>query len=322
MKKLLLLGLIFVILSINALAQERIITGRVFDEENNPLFGATVCQNNTENCSYSDYQGIFHLLIKNNGNNSIFISRQGYKPQTIALIDSVNKLIIIKMLNDTAQKQINEIPAQKDVSWYSKYEITYNFQYERIFNDFSSFESYFGSENVKFMSNQSSICNFEITGRYKNVSLGILFGFNNYEKPNDSLLMKFKHRQFALNFGYDVINSKHFRFNALLGLKYHKYYIVNSENDYYIPLNLYLSNNYIDINIDQMSGFIGCNLEYKTYELSYFTDYIAIGFFGGFIFKINEKPWIYSVANCLTSDSKINMKCFNFGINLAYCYLR
>ncbi|MEI6089020.1 MAG: carboxypeptidase-like regulatory domain-containing protein [bacterium] len=322
MKKLLLLGLIFFTLSINAFAQERIITGRIFDEENNPLFGATVCQKNTENCFYSDYQGIFHLLIKNKANNTLSIARPGYKPQTIALKDSVNKLIIIKMLKDTTQKQINEIPTTKDMSWYSKYEISYNFQYERIFNDFSNFESYFGSENVKFMSNQSTIYNFEITGRYKNVSLGILFGLNSFEQSNASLLMKFKPRQYALNFGYDMINSKHFRFNALLGLKYNKYLIVNCENDYYIPLDLYLSNNYIDISIDQMSGFIGCNLEYKTYELSNFTDYIAIGFFGGFIFKINEKPWIYSVANCLTSDGRINMKCFNFGINLAYCYLR
>ena len=47
-------------------------------------------------------------------------------------------------------------------------------------------------------------------------------------------------------------------------------------------------------------------------------NYWTVGVYGGYSFKINENPWIYSKRNRLTTGSKIHVENYNIGIYISF----
>jgi TonB-linked SusC/RagA family outer membrane protein len=83
MKKMFALMLACIIGVGNLMAQERTLTGRVTDESNEPLSGATVLVKGTKNTALTNSNGGFRLVVSQKGSLTLVISYTGKKTATI-----------------------------------------------------------------------------------------------------------------------------------------------------------------------------------------------------------------------------------------------
>ena len=71
------IGLLMSLCSIPAMAQNKVVTGTVFDEMNEPVIGATVRVEGTKTATVTDFDGNYKIEVPKNG--KIIISYIGYK---------------------------------------------------------------------------------------------------------------------------------------------------------------------------------------------------------------------------------------------------
>ena len=76
------------------------VKGKVVDEDNMPLMGATVLEVGTKNGVTSDFDGNFQLSLKN-GNATLEISFMGYKSTKVQVQNRNN--ITVKLLPETTE---------------------------------------------------------------------------------------------------------------------------------------------------------------------------------------------------------------------------
>lgn len=318
MKKLLLLGLILSVLNIYAFAQERIITGKVFRKPNIPLTNVQVFQPNSHNFNYTDKDGVFHLIVNEKLEKNIIISLWGFNTKTIA-IDSANSYYSIELTTDTMHiiSEINGVERIERGTVTSNYEeqellkkntLGYFVRFDWMFNDFQSFKPLLGENNINLLNKFEAISMFGLALKNHRFSYGLGFGYLHSTDSIEFLDLNLYNYQYALHFGYDILDSRDFTITPMVRLTWHIFNLHNSDNSDKIPFEQYLTNKELDIKFNQLTGFAGCNFAYRLYGL-------RIGIYGGYIFKLNDKPWVYSQENYLTIDKKIDVKNFNFGIN-------
>jgi len=186
--------------------------------------------------------------------------------------------------------------------------------------DFSDFESILGDYNIENMNKSGGVFTTEIAGTYKRYYLGISCGYDHddYNK-HDSLDIEFNTTQFGLHIGYNLIDSKRFLITPKVALKWNRYRLINSDNEDKIPVEQYMNERDLDLRFNQFTGFVGLNLSVKLYQFNIeHTDYWAIGFYGGYLFKLNNNPYVYSSKNRLTTNKEIGIKDYNFGFYISY----
>ena len=312
----------------NVFTQNNIITGRIFNEKNQPIFNVDICQKESKNCNFSDFDGVFHLLINENYEKSILVSYNGYKQIIINLIDTITKPLIIKMEVDIFYKAPNHYGTPNYKIIYhepsfrnNRFMFIASFQADMIRNDFGMYKSILGSYNTDLMNGSGVVANFEIAGTYKRCYVGFNIGFSQSNDNNhDSLNIEFNTTQYGLHFGYNIINSKRILLTPEFAVKWYRYKLINNDKDRQIPLQQYITDRDLDIRFNQLTGCLALKLSYKIYEPCLFSSgYWIFGLYGGYIFKLNEKPWTYSKGNRLTGDYEINMKNYNIGISFAFC---
>lgn len=88
----------------NNIQQGRIVTGRIVDEKGEPIIGATVMQEGTQNGAISDLDGNFKLDV-DNGNGRLRITYVGFETQNVAL-SGKSRLNIVMHENN---KVLNEV---------------------------------------------------------------------------------------------------------------------------------------------------------------------------------------------------------------------
>ena len=93
-----LLSIIFLFFFSNIFSQEKKISGKISDENNEELPGATIIIKGTTKGTISDINGNYELIVQNN--DTITISFSGYKRQNIAV---ANKSIINISLNQDVE---------------------------------------------------------------------------------------------------------------------------------------------------------------------------------------------------------------------------
>ena len=93
-----LLSIIFLFFFSNIFSQEKKISGKISDENNEELPGATIIIKGTTKGTVSDINGNYELIVQNN--DTITISFSGYKRQNIAV---ANKSIINISLNQDVE---------------------------------------------------------------------------------------------------------------------------------------------------------------------------------------------------------------------------
>jgi len=187
-------------------------------------------------------------------------------------------------------------------------------------NDFSDFEPIIGSYNIDNIKRSNAILITEIAGTYKRYYFGISCGYNSDDtNKHDSLNIEFNTTQFGLNFGYNIINTKRFLITPKVSFKWNRYRFINSDNEDKIPIEQYINERDLDLRFHQLVGVVGLNLSVKFYENNLmFTDYWTVGLYGGYSFKINNKPYVYSSHNRLTTNRRIHMKDYNIGLYISF----
>jgi hypothetical protein len=187
------------------------------------------------------------------------------------------------------------------------------------FNDFTDLLKTYNTDDLT-KSNATLILG--LTGFYKKFWFGLIIGISYLDdNNNDSLKIQVNTTLYELNFGYEILNSRNFRISPVVALKLYKYRLQNAPKSNIVNLVNYLNSRDLDIRIDQALGFAGLNLAYKLYNRHYkHSNYYTIGIYGGYIFKLNFDPWIYSSLNTLSSNKPINYDHYNLGFYIAVNY--
>lgn len=308
---------IFLLCEVAIFAQEKVITGKVTDNIGKPLAGVLICQINSINCTSTDHNGLFHLLIDEKHFPQLEFECIGYQTLTISNLDTISGLLKVKLPVDTLfNKFYYEI--------YPKRKLKYGFisfiQADLIFNDFGDFRPLLKDYNIDLMNKSSGIFSVELAGTYKRYYAGFNLGWaNDCDYKHDSLDIIFNTTQYGLHFGYNLINSKRLLFTPKVAIKWNRYRLLNNDKNKSITIGQYISERDLDIRFNQMIGFVGLNLSYKIYNFNLFSaDYWTFGVYGGYAFKLHDNPWIYSRGNRLRSSEKIKIENYNIGVLFSF----
>jgi len=314
--------ILLVLLNSSLVFSQNDIIGIVKDSNSVPLIGVVVCQGKSENCTLTNKNGAFQLNIDKNYGNSITFSYLGYKKVIINSIDTIQSILTIRLdfddilLDDLSKKGHFKIdPSLKYWGFVG------SFQIDMIKFGFDDFSTFLGNDNIELMNKTNTFTNWELSASYNRLQAGIIYGLSssgNYD--HDSLDMDLNNNLYGLSFGYKIVDNTRLVITPKVAVKLYNYRIVNSDKDRRISLNQYIIDRDLDVRFNQTIGFVGASLAYKLYKHNFIfsSDYWTVGFYGGYIFKLNDRPWIYSKRNRLIDDNKINVANFNFGLSISF----
>jgi len=189
-----------------------------------------------------------------------------------------------------------------------KFEYGINFGVDMIPYNFNEFQPVLKSYNTEILNLPITPLLWGISGKLNHFTLGLQFGsLINEENNHDSLKIKLIKTVYGINFGYNLIDNKHWEISPLVSLKWYRYRLLNSSKNDEIPLDDYLQNRDLDLRINQAMCITGINIAYKSYKYSFLPcDFWTVGLQGGYPFKLHDKPLLFAKQNKLTSDYKIN----------------
>lgn len=193
-----------------------------------------------------------------------------------------------------------------------KFEYGVNLGVDMILYNFNEFQPALKSYNTEILNLPTTPLLWGISGKYNHYTLGLQFGsLINEENNHDSLEIKLIKTVYGINFGYNLIDNKHWEISPLVSLKWYRYRLLNSSKNDEIPLNDYLRDRDLDLRINQAMCITGMNIAYKSYKYSFLPcDFWTVGLQGGYLFKLHDKPLLFTKQNKLTSDYKINYENF------------
>lgn len=300
------------------LLSQQVITGTVYTINKDPIQGVTVSQgnNNIDNATRSDNDGEFTLMVNSKDKKSIMFRFPGCVMVVITGIDTISHPLTIQMEADTSwYDNLQGYPPHND--HHKGYIITIGT--EVMSSDFSKFESKLGSYNTDFMSGLDATLNLEFALTYKRFLAGIGAGISLSDNlNNDSLKVGFNTIQYNLEFGFKLLNSKRLTISPLIGLKWKRYRLTNSDIDRKIPIETYLSDKDLDIRFNQTYSSAGLRIEYKPKKQDFEYTYLSVGVDGGFILPLNKVPWTYSRKNRLLTDKELGIENYFFRFFLAW----
>ncbi len=313
-----LLSLFLFVIIINCNAQDVIISGRIFDKNGIIINGASVCQQNSDNCYFSDYMGVFHILIdKNIESHAIEISAKGYKTFIINNTDTIVKSLRIFMeeSNENIAAKKTMISDKLPKSDKDKLEVFFSFEVGYVPFEFEKYITDLGLDNVDIMNDNNTISVIEMGFVYRRLYYGIEFGSNQDTREDmDGVDLELNKTRWGLNFGYDLIGSKRFTCTPNIALKLNRYRLLNFDASKQISLNDYVENRDLDIRINQLTGYAGLDLSYNFRIPSFgFARFYSVGVYGGSVFKLHNEPWIFSQRNRLRSNNKVKAPDFESG---------
>src|ERR1700748_2267162 len=99
--------LFFVLSAAAAFAQSNVVSGKVFDETNQPLAGATVTVKGTQKSAGTDANGNFRLTGLSNGTITLQVSFVGYKTTEKIVSVTGNVTVTVNIL--PAANDLNEV---------------------------------------------------------------------------------------------------------------------------------------------------------------------------------------------------------------------
>ena len=298
---------------LNIFSQEMIISGNIIDENNEVMPGVSICSENRNYCCASDYYGNFRL-VTDRKTEKLFVSFVGYETIVIEQIDTISEPLTI-VLKESAMGIDSPINSPIGVG----FGVMMGLRCDFINLSFDEFESILGKYNTDVLNRQIGTANFDIAFNYNRLHTGFGLGFsNNYHDDNDTLKIDLRNSQYALFFGYHLVNSRRWLLTPQFAVKWYRFRLINGAEDHKIPMEQYMSEKTLDVRMNQLTGFAGLHISYKFNLINtFFPPLWTVGLYGGYIFKVNNTPWIYSTANRLTTNREIDLKHFNFGITFA-----
>lgn len=309
--------LLMAALPLTSASQGTVVTGIVTDNRNVPIVGARICQVSTSGCTVADVNGIFHLLLEPEGEKSLNVTCPGFNPVEKVITDTTSFPVKIMLIPMYIPDEVftNDFPENGGTDVISRSSIGMDV----LFSDFSEFRNLLGSFNTDAMDY------FAVTGPEIGASMprfymgfGVGMGYS-YRDDHDTVAVDLNNTQYKLGFGYDIISSHRVRMTPMVSLRWLKYRLRNYSADKKVPLEEYLRDREIDLRFNQTIAIIGLNLEYLMYSgHAERSDYWSVGIFGGYAVKLNQKPWIRSDGNRITTSGAIRLQPFTAGVSISY----
>ena len=298
----------------NVFSQEYISGKIIYAEDGLGMPGVSICIENLKlrNCVVSNIDGEFRILKPTTQRETMIISFMGFETVTVENIDTIFHPITITM-NEGYWDGYRGGHREEywDDFWGWRFSLT--LQGDILKPSFNNFESLLGKKNVDSLVLGSF--GLEYTFIYRKFHFAFNHGhyFRNNVELDSTNTLKGDYRIFLLgtHFGYDLINSKRFLITPKIGVKWYRHRMINYDSNRKIPIEQYITNRDLDIRFNHLIGFTGFSCSYKFYEV------FAVGFYAGYVFKLNDKPWVYSGNNRLITDQKIKFSNFNFGMTFS-----
>jgi len=302
----------FVMIYSSVFAQDYIF-GKVIDINGEPLPGVSIWMGKSSNYQASDINGEFRILKPAKQGLSMSLSFIGYETVEIENIDTVFYPITITM---------EESPMFLEQPSRNYFGFVASVQVDALYHSFNNFESVLEKENIDNLNQLNANTNFDYALWYKGFYYALNFGFNSndYVKLDSINGRKGDYRTFLLgsHFGYNIINSERFLITPKIGIKWYRYRMINYDTERRITMEQYISEKDLDIRFNHLFGFIGLNCLYKFHFQNFPFPPLAVGFYGGYVFKLNDKTLVYSRHNRLTTDHRMDFRNFNFGISFSF----
>lgn len=319
----LLLLIVLMVAHSHLFAQSDIVFGRVFDEQGHPLSDVKVCQYIFFQCNYSDKDGAFHVLLDDCLEKSLTLNLEGFETLTVTLDDYDGKSLILTMIYDQNQSRFSNVGTEKEelVPELQKPSVGYimAFGVESLGRNFSAFTPLLGQYNIDVMNQPAGYLYLGLGLDYKHIYGGLTYGFSTLiNNDHDSLNIKFNSSHFGLNLGYTIFETKRFMVTPVASIFFNHFRLINGDKRRKIPIEENLENRNLDIRFNQATTDLGCRFNYKMYSEGLIDgQYWTVGLYFGYLLKVNELPWIYSIQNRLTTLNTIDFDHFKWAINVA-----
>ncbi len=306
-------------------AQSDIVFGRVFDEQGYPLSDVKVCQYIFFQCNYTDKDGAFHVLLDDRLERSLTLNLEGYETLTVPLDEYDGKPMILTMNYDQNQPHFSTVVVAEKAELESEivsssvgYIVAFGF--ESLRRDFSEFTPVLNQYNIDVMNQGAGYLSFELGMEYKHIYGGLTFGFSSVSNDDeDSLSIEFNSTHYGLSLGYNVLETKRFIVTPMASLFINRFRLINGDNRRKIPIEENLENRNLDIRFNQATADLGCQFDYKMYDWGLIDgQYWTVGLYFGYVLKVNELPWVYSLQNRLTTLNTIDIDHLRWTINFTF----
>ena len=305
---------IFVIIHSTVFSQEYI-SGKVVDEDGEPMLGVPICIEKSKNCCVSDIDGEFSILKPKKKGMTLLTSFIGYETVKIHDIDTIFHPVTITM-------QAEHVPLINGNKYNLVTPFGISLRFDYLAPSFKEFESILGKGNVDNLNKLKLILGGEFAACYKEMHLALNIGLDGFSTLGyDSISSgKGEYKTFLLgtHFGYKIINSKVFIVTPEIGFKLYRYRMFNYDNNYHIPIEQYIIDRDLDIRFNNFIGSVG--IDCCIFLLNDYYGSIAIGLYGGYAFKLDDKTFVYSRRNRLFTNHKVDINHFNFGIIFSYIF--
>ena len=316
MKKILLL--LFLVLNLSDSFAQKTVFGWIVDEYGSPLANVTIKQSGSKNYNLSSTDGSFHVFLEEHLGQKLIFGKSAYNSIEIELKENSEIPLRVTMAKSINSYRLNRSPSLSFIKANKQWHL--GFYFDLMFPDFKAFENELGKENIDYLNRQDFAFGIELgfTKKrfYHGYHLGLSFGTNT---DNDSITKEVNKSVFGTQIGYKIIDSKRLSFMPNLGIKWYKYRLFNYDENSKIPLNQHLDQRRdLDLRFNHIVGYLGGNLAFKLKPRNkdaYNNAYWSIGIYGGFLFKIHPHPIIYNKRSRLTSNEKVSIKNYNFGIH-------
>jgi len=315
--KLIIMATILAAAPLTAAAQGMVVSGVIKDNRDIPITGTTVCQVNTSNCTVSDRNGLFHMLLEQGKDMILMVECLGFNPVEVVIDEST-----------VFPLTVNLTPMYIPDEAFSNVEYDHNasgtimrssLTMDAFFTDFTEFTPYIGSHNTDLMTFFSA-AGPELGASFSRVYFGLGLGMGyGYKDDNDTLTIDISNTSYKLSLGYDLISSRRIRLTPTVSARWLRCRLQNYPGDRKIPLTTYLTERDIDLRFNQVVAVAGLNLEYLLYSgTAGKGDYWSVGLAGGYTVRINQTPWVYSRGNRLITDRQVGVSPLAISLSISY----
>lgn len=325
MKPFIFIGL-FAAINLTVFSQEYISGKVIYYNDGLAMPGVTILIGNSIERHTSDINGEFRILKPTTQGETMTISFMGFKTVTIENIDTISHPITITMTDDFWGEYRGEYWRNH---WedYWDWNFTLSIQIDGLNTSFNNFESILGKENVDNLNSKLNMnLGLEYALKYGRFYFAINHGHVSQNNVELDSAIKGDFRTFSLgaHIGYKIIKSKSFLVTPKFSVKWYRYRMINNDSEWSIPIAQHITDRDLDIRFNHLLGFAGLNCSYVLFKdlnfLFFNTQAFTVGFYGGYVFPLNSKTWVYSNHNRLITDQKVEFNNFNFGITLAFIF--
>ena len=291
-------------------AAQQVIYGRVKNEAGNPISDVNVFQKQYYNITRTDSRGIFSYVVDSTLVDTLTFDRPGYAGLKLPIRDTTMSPVHMVLQIDESEWRRGMTPH------WSPQGGGLRFNTDIVREKFDAFENELGRENIETLNRMAGIFSMEllIKGRY--LQTGFSFGYleTNNSQP-DSINIDLRNSVVGLSLSYLLVDRPKFYLYPNFSLKHYRYRLLNSQAEEDQVLSQFITQPNWDLRINQTVGVLGLETAYKfRVKKMVETSHMAMGLYGGYLFKLHKNPVIRSVQSKILSTQAIDIKNFNIGI--------